>query len=155
MVSARTQGSLLADIWTIGDHAVSRVAPTTKSKLVQDYALDWIELSLPRRPLEHLHCSLVTRVPAHADSTLTEIDILHVVLIFETRRHEGHKVHLRYTPITGEFAHCLALAHIIRQKANQLIDDVAQPVGLLQPSNVARNSARVLNILLTVEHFPD
>jgi hypothetical protein len=42
-----------------------------------------------------------------------------LVLIFETRRQEGHKVHLRHTPITGEFAHCLALAHIIRKKANQ------------------------------------
>jgi hypothetical protein len=57
--------------------------------------------------------------------------------------------------MTGELAHCLAVAHIIWQKTNQLTDDVAQPVGLLQPSNVARNSARVLKILLAVEHFPD
>src|SRR5262249_2265851 len=101
------------------------------------------------------HGGLVARLPPHADSTWTEIDISHVVLIFETRRHERHKVHLRHTPIPGELAHCLALAHIIRTKPNQLTDDVAQPMGLLLPSNVARNSARVLNILLTVEHFPD
>ena len=122
---------------------------------MQDYALDRIEFSLPRRPLERPHCCFVTRLPAHTDSTWTEIDILHVVLIFETRRHEGQKVHLRYTPITGEFAHSLALAQIIRQMTNQLTDDVAQPMGLLLPSNVAHNSARVLNILLTVEHFPE
>jgi hypothetical protein len=122
---------------------------------VQDYALDRIELSLPRRPLKRPHCGVVTGLPAHADSAWTEIDILHVVLIFETRRHEGQKVHLRYTPITGEFAHCLAVAHIIRQKTDQLTDDVAQPMGLLLPSNVAHNSARELDILPTVEHFRD
>jgi hypothetical protein len=32
---------------------------------------------------------------ARADSTWTEIDNLQVVLIFESRRHEGHEVHLR------------------------------------------------------------
>jgi hypothetical protein len=49
-----------------------------------------------------------------------------MVLIFETRRQEGHEVHLRHTPMAGEFAHCIALAHIIRAKPNQLTDDVAQ-----------------------------
>ena len=122
---------------------------------MQDYALDRIELSLPRRPLERPHCGLVTGLPAHADSTWTEIDILQMVLIIETRCHERHKVHLRYTPITGQFTYCLALAHIIRTKSNQLTDDVAQPVDLLLPSNVAYNSARVFNILMTVERFPD
>src|SRR5215471_21774251 len=138
---------------TDSDATLFRGGRKIRHGLVEDYALDRIELSPPWRPLERPHCGLVTCLPAHTDSTWTEIDIFHVVLIFETRRQEGHKVHLRHTPITGEFVHCLALAHIIRKKPNQLTDDVAQPMGFLLPSNVAHNSARVLNILLTVEHF--
>src|SRR5262249_59036746 len=41
------------------------------------------------------------------------------------------------------------------QMANQFADHVAQPVGLLLPRDVARNTARVLNVLLTVENVPD
>src|SRR5215468_10084286 len=98
---------------------------------MEDHALDRIELSPPWRPLERPHCGLVTCLPAHADSGWTEIDILGVVFVLETRRQEAHDMHLRHTPMAGEFAHCLALAHIIRQMPNQLADDVAQSMGLL------------------------
>src|SRR5262245_52465710 len=124
-------------------------------RLVQDYALDRIKLSLPRRLLERSHRGLVTCLSAHADSRWTEIDIFSVVLVFETRRQKAHDVHLRHTPIAGEFTHRLALAYIFRKKPNQLTDDVAQSMGLLLPGDMARNAARVLNVLMTMENFPD
>jgi len=122
---------------------------------VQDYAFDRIKLSLPRRLLECSHRGLVTCLSAHADSGWTKIDILGVVLVFETRRQEAHDVHLRYAPIAGEFAHCLALAYFVWKVPNQLANDVAQSMRLLLPADVARNTARVLNVLLTVQNFPD
>ena len=124
-------------------------------RLVQDYAFDRIKLSLPRRLLECSHRGLVTCISAHADSRWTEIDIFSVVLIFETRRQKAHDVHLCHAPIAGEFAHRLALAYFVWKVPNQLANDVAQSMRLLLPGDVARNTARVLNVLLTVQNFPD
>jgi hypothetical protein len=92
---------------------------------VQDYAFDWVKLSLPRRLLECSHRGLVTCLSAHTDSRWTEIDIFGVVFVFETWSQEAHNVHLRHAPIACEFAHRLALAFIIRNMPNQLAYDVA------------------------------
>src|SRR6266516_3752496 len=100
-------------------------------RFVQYYALDRIKLSLPRRLLECSHRGLVTCLSAHADSGWTEIDIFSVVLIFEPRCQKADDVHLRHAPIASQFAHCLALAHIIGKMTNQLADDMAQSMGLL------------------------
>src|SRR6266700_3170348 len=124
-------------------------------RLVQDYALDRIKLSLPRRLLECLDRGLVTCLSAQADSRWSEIDIFSVVLVFETRRQKAHDVHLRHAAIAREFAYLLTLAYVIRNMPNQLADDVAQPMRLLLPGDVARNAARVLYILLTVQNLPD
>src|SRR5262245_54888455 len=129
--------------------------PKIGHRLVQDYAFDRIKLSLPRRLLECSHRGLVTCLSTHANSGGTEIDIFSVVLVFETWCQEAHNVHLRHAPITSQFAHCLALAYIIRNVPNQLADHMAQPMGLLLPGDVACDTARVLNVLLTVENFPD
>src|SRR5215813_13425341 len=85
-------------------------------RLVQDYALDRIKLSLPRRLLECSHCSLVTCLSAHADSRWTKIDIFSVVLIFEAVRDlagYGCVTHLYvvpHAPIADKIALRLALA---------------------------------------------
>ena len=63
-------------------------------------------------------------------------------------------MHLRYAAVTGELAHRLALAHIVGKVPDQLAYHVAQSMGLLLPTDMARNTARVLDILLTVEDFP-
>src|SRR5262245_60363311 len=100
-----------------------------RHRLVQDYAFDWIKLSLPRRLLECSHRGLVTCLSTHADSGGTEIDIFRVVLVFETWCQEAHNVHLRHAPIAREFAHRLGLAYIVRNVSNQLADHVAQSMG--------------------------
>src|SRR5205807_2318210 len=91
----------------------------------------------------------------HADSRWREIDIFSVVFIFEARRQKAHNVHLRYAAVAGQLAHGLALAHIIWNVAGKLAHHMAQSMSLLLPGNMACNAARVLDVLLTVEHFPD
>src|SRR5262245_64174253 len=74
----------------------------SERRLVQNDALDRIELSLPWRPLEGAHRGLVTRLAAHGDAGWGEIDILGVVVVFETRWREAHSMHLRNGPLAGE-----------------------------------------------------
>src|SRR5262249_17901979 len=129
--------------------------PKIGHRLVKDYAFNRIKLSLPRSPLECSHRGLVTRLSAHADSGGTEIGIFGVVFVFKARSQKTHNVHLRHAPIAGQFAHRLALAYIIRNMPNQLTNHMAQSMGLLLPGDVACDAARVLNVLLTMENFPD
>src|SRR5262247_1225853 len=124
-------------------------------RLVQDDALDRIELSLPWRPLEGAHRGPVTRLAAHGDAGWSEIDILGLVLVFETRRQEAHHMHLRHAAMAGEITHRLGFAYMVRQMANQLADDVAQPMSLLLPGDVACDPARILDVLLAMKNFPD
>src|SRR5207253_2031417 len=51
--------------------------------------------------------------------------------------------------------HRFAVAHIVWKVPNQLADDAAQSMRLLLPGDVARDAARVLDVLLTMENFPD
>ena len=122
---------------------------------VQDYALDRVKLSLPRGLPECSHCGLIAGLSAHADSGWSEIDILGVILVFETRRQEAHDMHLRHTPVAGQLPDRVGLAHIIGKIPNELADDVAQSMRLLLPRDVVCNTARVLDVLLTMQHFSD
>ena len=123
--------------------------------LVQDYTFDRIELSLPRCLSKCSHCGLETCFPAQANPGWAEVNVFGVILIFESRRQEANNVHLRHASVACQFLHRIGLTHIIAQVADQLADDVPQPMRLLLPSNVARNPARVLDVLLTMQHFPD
>jgi len=65
----------------------------------------------------------------------------------------GSAFHLRRTAIAGQFFHCFARAFGLRQSCDKLVDDMAEPMGLLLASDVACNPARVLHVLVPVKHF--
>ena len=60
----------------------------------------------------------------------------------DTRSEQAHDVHLRLATVAGKFAHRFVVAApLSRYLFNQLTDDVAQPMGLLLPGDMASNPA--------------
>ena len=64
-------------------------------------------------------------------------------------------MHLRPAAAACEFAYSRILPHTFGQLLDQLADDVAQAMGLLLSHDVARDPARVLDVLLAIEDFED
>src|SRR5262245_4328427 len=61
--------------------------------LVQDHPIEWIELAIPRRLLEHARGLGVARLPALADAGGAEVDVLGVILVLKLRREQPHHMH--------------------------------------------------------------
>ena len=66
-----------------------------------------------------------------------------------------HDMHLRPAAIFGQVLDDRMVAFLLRYEFHQLRDDVTQLVHLALLRNVVCNPARILDVLLTVEHLPD
>ena len=122
---------------------------------MQDHALKWIEFALPCGLVERAHGGGIARLLAHADAGWTEIDVLGVVLVVESGRHQAHDVHARDSAVTLELFRRFARAHALRQQPRKLGDDEAQPMRLFQAGDLSGDAARILDVLLAMEHLPD
>src|SRR3974390_414916 len=57
--------------------------------------------------------------------------------------------------VSGERLGLLCLTNFFRQHLREITNDVPHVMQLTLPCDVARNSAGVLNVLMTVENLPD
>src|SRR3984885_4483123 len=68
---------------------------------------------------------------------------------------EPHDMHERTAAIAGHFFYFRRVALLLRHPAHQLAHDMAKLVNVLLTHDVAIGAARILNILLPVNHLPD
>ena len=105
--------------------------------LVKDDTLNRIKLAPPGRLFERSCRCCVACLPARADPGRTEIDVLGMVFVLDTRRQQAHNVHLCLTAISSKLSHRLAISQFGRNLLNKLANNVAQSMGLLLSGNVA------------------
>lgn len=96
----------------------------------------------------------ITGIPSLHDARWQEVDILRVRLAFELGRKQTHHVHSGGAALAGELLYRLGSLLILGQPPEELVDDMARPVCLLLPSDVAGDAAGILYVLLAVEHIP-
>ena len=70
-------------------------------------------------------------------------------------RQQPHDVHARDTAVTLELFRCFTRAHVLGQQPRKLGDDEAQPTLLFQVRDLSGDAARILDVLLAIEHLPD
>src|SRR4051794_29455074 len=80
------------------------------SGLVQDEALDWVEVARPGLELEHPASVRVAGFAAPADTVGAEVDVLGVVLAFERRCQQADHVHAGQAAEAGKLLHVGFLA---------------------------------------------
>src|SRR5947207_2677299 len=78
-----------------------------------------------------------------------------MIFVLKPRRKKPHHLHTRETAIARKLAHRSALAFTLRQMFDQLGDDVSQLVHLSLARDMVRDSAGILDVLVTMEHVPD
>ena len=122
--------------------------------LVEDDAGKRIELADPGLLFEHRFGVAVTGVPALHDAGRAEIDVLGVVLAAELRGEQPHHMHPGRAAIAGELAHRRVVALGLGQPCGELVDDMAQPMRLLLPRDMAGDPARILHVLVPVRAPP-
>src|SRR5690349_24690003 len=91
--------------------------------------------------------------PSLPDAVGAEVDILGVGFAIELRRKEAHDVHPGLAAIACELAHSRAIALTLGQTRGELVDDMAQPMGLLLAYDLACDAAGILDVLVAVEHL--
>src|SRR6516162_1421701 len=123
--------------------------------LVDDDAGQRVDVTLPRLFGEHPPRMLVTGPPTGCDAGSREVDILSMVLAVEPRRQQPHEVHCGMTAVGSQLLHRRIIACRRGEAHTELANDVAQPVDLLLPGDMAFAPARILNVLLPAEHLPD
>src|SRR5690349_6009717 len=112
-------------------------------------------MPLPRRFLERAYSGLIACIPAHADSRRRKIDVFRVTLGVEPRRQQSHNVHLGWAPIAGELFHSIAVARFLGYIFDKLIYDVTQLMRLLLSRDMTRDTAGILDVFVSIEHFQD
>jgi len=120
-------------------------------RLVQHDALEWIAFVFSRPAFKRAPGIAVSSFPPHADPRCAEIDILGVTLVVNARRQQSHNIHAGEASIAGEIAYLFNVAIPLRNFLDQRGDDVTQAMDLTLASNVTRNPARILNVLLAME----
>ena len=89
------------------------------------------------------------------DAARAEIDVLGMVLAGEPRRHQSHDVHACDAAVGGKFLRLGRACDLRRQSRCKLADDVTQLVQLLLTPDVTGCPARILEILVARQDFPD
>src|SRR5262249_25579020 len=125
------------------------------SRLVKDHTFQRIELALPGGLIERAHGLSVAGLPTHADAGGTKIDVLGVVFVLELRRQQAHDVHGRVTTVSGEGLRLFASTDLFRQHPGEVANNTTHVMQLSLSRDVARDPARILNVLVTVEDLPD
>src|SRR3954451_3739609 len=95
----------------------------------------------------------ITGLPTLHDARTAEINILGVVLALELRGEQSHHMHPGRATVARPLAHRLAVAFGLGQPRGELVDDMAQLMGLLLARNVTRDPTGVLHVLMPVEDF--
>src|SRR5215831_16556493 len=124
-------------------------------RLVQNDAFERVACIVPGRAPQRTDRVGITGFPAQANARRAEIDILGVVFVVQARCEQSHHMHARQAAVLGQILHERILAGTLADQFDQFGDDVAQPVHLTLSGNVTRDAARVLNVLVPVQHFPD
>src|SRR5260370_14969789 len=57
--------------------------------------------------------------------------------------------------VRSEFLRSVAIAIVVRKPSGELADHVTHAMGLLLPNHMARNSTRILNVLMPMKDLPD
>ena len=122
---------------------------------MQNHTLKGIEFALPRGLIERAQGSEVASLLALADAGSTEIDVLGEVLVVESRRQQPHNMHARDTAVILELFRCFTRAHVLGQQPGKLSDNEAQLMRLFQMRDLSGDAARILYVLLAMEHLPD
>ena len=112
-----------------------------------------IELADPWRTIEHRPGMGVTGLPTLHDTRAAEIDIFGVVLALELRGEQPHHMHPGWAAVARQLAYRLAVAFGLRQPRGELVNDMAQSMGLLLARDVTRDPTGVLHVLMPVQDF--
>jgi hypothetical protein len=122
---------------------------------VQNDAFERVAFVFPGFALQRPGGVRIACVPALPNTRGAEIDVFGVVLVVEPRRKQPHDVHPRQAAIAGEILHQGALARIVGHELDQFGDNVTQFVHLPLTDNVGRDPARILDVFVAVDYFPD
>jgi hypothetical protein len=146
--------------WTCG-----RTSPRPESRIirllvrflrfVQNHAFKRIAFILPGLPLYCAHCVRITCFPPQTNARGAKVNIFGVVFAVEPRSEQPNDMHARQAAIFGQILDDRVVACLIRYEFHELRHDMAQPVHLPLPRNMAGNAARILDVFVPVEHFPD
>ena len=120
---------------------------------MQNHAFERIEFSLPRLLLQHMLRVLETGLPTMPYAGPTKIDILVVVFMIEAWGEQLNDMHPGRASVRSEFFHRIGIAFIVSERCRKLADDVAHAMSLPLPGYMARNSTRVLNVLMPMKNL--
>src|SRR5215471_3884130 len=124
-------------------------------RLVQNDAFERVACIVPGRAAQCTDRVGITGFPAQANARRAEIDILGVVFIVQARCEQSDDMHACQAAILGQILHQRVLAGVLGDQFDQFGNPVAQLVHLTLSRDVTRDAARVLDVLVPVEHFPD
>src|SRR5215471_6997663 len=124
-------------------------------RLVQNDAFERVACIVPGRAAQCTDRVGIACFPPQTNAGGAEVDILGVILVVEPRSQKFYDMHLRPAAIFGQVFDDRMVAFLRRYEFHQLRDDVTQLMHLALLRNVVCNPARILDVLLTVEHLPD
>src|SRR5262245_19892494 len=96
----------------------------------------------------------MARFRTQTNARRAEVDIVGVAFIVQPRREQSHDMHARQAAILGQILDDGMIASVLRDQFGQFRDHVPQLVDLTLSRNMARDAARVLDVLVPVEHLP-
>ena len=108
---------------------------------VDNHAFNWIEFIPPGGFFHGPLCVSITGIPAHLDARFAEIDVLGMILVFESRSQQRYDMHVGYAAVAGQIAHPRRVTDVLRHVLYELGDDVTQAVDLLLAGNMVCNAA--------------
>src|SRR6516162_6712913 len=129
--------------------------PLLVGRLVDDDAGQRVDVALPRLFGDDPPRLLVTGPPTGGDAGPREIDILGMILAVQPRRQQPYEVHRRVTTVRGPFPHRRIIACPRGEPHAELANDVAEPVDLLLPGDIAFAAPGVFNVLWPAKNLPN
>ena len=127
----------------------------TWPRFVQDHAIEQLRTrrsrGVPPAPAWCRH----SLSPSACGCPPGEIDVLGVALIVEAGGEQPHHMHARLAAIAGKLLYQRIPLHLIGDIFEKLGNDMAKLVRLALAQDVARNPARILDVLCAIQNLPD
>ena len=114
-----------------------------------------IDLDVPRPLLQNARGIVMPSLPAKANSLPSEIVIPRIAFALDVGGIEPNDVHKGLAAVCREFFHLRRVALVLRNKSDQLADDVAQPVNDLLARDVTDLAAGKLDVFLAAEYVQE